>query len=92
MTGTPVRHNAGASRFEAEVDGELSIAEYRLDGDVMSLTHTVVPEAQEGHGIASALAQAAFAHAQAEGLKVRPLCAFMAAYVQRHPELKAQLA
>jgi predicted GNAT family acetyltransferase len=92
MTDTTVRHNADASRFEAEVDGELSIAEYRLAGDVMSLTHTVVPEAQEGRGIASALAEAAFAHAKAEGLKVRPLCAFMAAYVQRHPELKSQLA
>jgi predicted GNAT family acetyltransferase len=81
-----VNHNEARSRFETEVDGQLAVAEYRLEGDVLCLTHTVVPEPLEGRGIASTLIRDALAHARQQGLKVRPSCAFAAAYVKRHPD------
>jgi predicted GNAT family acetyltransferase len=36
--------------------------------------------------------QAAFDHAQAQGLKIRPLCSYVAAWARRHPERAALLA
>lgn len=87
-----VIHNEPAQRFEAHVDGQLALAAYRLDGQVMAMVHTEVPSALEGRGIASRLVQAAFDHAQAQGLKIRPLCSYVAAWARRHPEHAALLA
>ncbi len=84
-----VIHNLAASRFETTVDGQLSIADYRIQGDVMDMPHTFVPKALEGKGIAAQLVAAAIAYAQAKGLKVRPSCSYVALYMQRHPELHA---
>ncbi len=80
-----VVHNAGDSRFEVRVDGRLCVASYDLSGGVMALTHTAVPPGLEGRGIAAALVEAALAHARSRGLKVRPLCSYVRAYMRRHP-------
>ncbi|HYE95598.1 MAG TPA: GNAT family N-acetyltransferase [Rubricoccaceae bacterium] len=81
-----VRHAPEARRFEADGDGGLAVLEYLgpRDGRVV-FTHTGVPEEDEGEGIGSALAKAALDWAQAEGLRVLPLCPFVAAYLRRHP-------
>lgn len=80
---TPV-HNQAASRFELRVDGGLADCSYRLGDGVMDIVHTGVPPASEGHGVAALLVRAALAHARAQGLKVRPSCSYVAAYMRRH--------
>jgi uncharacterized protein len=82
----PVVHNAAQSRFEAVIDGLLCVAEYHTRGNVMVMTHTVVPQALEGRGIAGALVRVAIAHARQHGLRIEPQCSYVAAYMQRHPE------
>lgn len=82
----PVIHSANERRFEALVDGQSCFAEYELSGALMSMTHTYVPTALEGRGIAAALVAEALAHARREGWRVRPLCSYVARYMQRHPE------
>lgn len=91
---TPPRitHNAAASRFETKAEGQLCVAEYRLNGEVMSMTHTFVPQALEGRGIAGALVAEALAHARREGWHVRPLCSYAESYMRRHPETLDLLA
>jgi hypothetical protein len=92
--GSPieVRHNPAANRFEAIVDGLLCSADYVLDDDVMRMHHTGVPPALEGRGIAGRLVRAAFAYAEANGLRIQPRCGYVAAYVRRHPELQRLVA
>lgn len=87
-----VTHNAARSRFEAMLDGQLSVADYLLRGGVMVMTHTGVPYEQRGHGIAAALVEAALAHARAQGLKVDPACSYVDQYMRRHPETQDLLA
>jgi uncharacterized protein len=81
-----VQHNIVSSRFETTVDGQLCVCQYRLFGKTMMLTHTGVPQALRGRGIAAALVQAALDHARAKQLKVRPDCSYAETYMQRHPE------
>ena len=76
-------------RFQAIVEGQACVADYRLRGDVLEITHTGVPPALGGRGIAGALVQALLDHARDHGLKVRPLCSYARAYMQRHPETEA---
>lgn len=87
-----ITHNAALSRFETTVDGRLCVCVYhRRDGAAL-FTHTEVPPALQGRGIAAALVQAALDWARAEGLQVRPLCSYVAAYMRRHPATQDLLA
>lgn len=81
-----VRHNPEASHFEIDCDGDLAVCAYRRQGDLLLLTHTEVPPALEGRGLAAALVRATLDWARSEGLRVRPLCSYVAAYMRRHPE------
>lgn len=78
--------NTAEHRFEINLAGETAFAEYQLVQGGIILPHTVVPEAFEGKGIGSRLARYAMAYARDRGLKIIPLCPFMASYIQRHPE------
>lgn len=81
-----VRHNEAARRFEADVDGGVARADYRMQGDVMGIVHTEVPMAAEGRGVAGQVVRAALDHARRHGLRVAPMCSYVRAYMQRHPE------
>lgn len=84
---TDIVHDSGRSRFVTTVDGVQAAAEYHLDGSVMVVDHTEVPEALGGRGIAGALVRAAFEHARREGWAVRAACPYAAAWARRHPEV-----
>ena len=87
-----VTDNRAERRFEADIDGQQAIAAYRIDGDVMTFTHTAVPDAVQHHGVGTALVEAGLAAARREGWKVVPQCAMFAAYMERHPETRDLLA
>ena len=81
-----VRDNPARSRFELVADGETAVLDYRLAGDVMTLTHTGVPRALEGRGIGSALVKGALDQIRARRLKIVALCWFVDGFIDRHPE------
>ena len=82
-----IRDNADELRYELEEDGEVrGFIQYRPDDGVITLVHTDVDPKWEGHGVGSALVQGTLDDLRARGLKVRPLCPFVAAYIRRHPE------
>lgn len=81
-----VVNNEAEHRFEIALEGETAFAEYRLVDHGLILPHTVVPKAFEGRGYASLLAKAALGYARDHGLKVSPICPFMAGYIAKHPE------
>ena len=89
---TDARNNEAAHRYELEVDGELAVAEYRLQPGRIIFTHTEVPDALEGRGIGSKLVRAALDDARARGLKVVPTCPFVKHYISRHPDTRDLLA
>ena len=61
-------------------------AHYRMKGDRIVLTHTIVPERFSGQGIGSQLARGVFDEIRASGRKVILVCPFMTAFYARHPE------
>jgi predicted GNAT family acetyltransferase len=84
-----VHHNQANSRYEVEVDGQLALIAYRDTDGVRYYTHTEVPKALEGRGIASLMAKAVLDEAQAEHLTIVPLCPFVRGYIERHPQYKS---
>jgi predicted GNAT family acetyltransferase len=89
---TDVRHDEAERRYELEVDGRVAIAAYRLEDGAVAFTHTVVPPELEGQGVGSRLIAGALADVRARGLRFIPRCSFVAAYAQRHPEVRDLLA
>jgi len=83
-----VRHNAAESRFEATVDGQVSVADYQVREGEMIMTHTYVPPALRGRGIAEKLVRAALEHAKKEQLRVVPACSYVDVFIQRHAEYR----
>ena len=83
---TTVSHDAGAHRFTAEVDASHAQLDYTLTGRVMTITHTRVPPAIGGRGVAAELMRAALDAARAAGWSVNPACSYAAAYMAKHPQ------
>lgn len=81
-----VRHNEADSRFETEVEGQTAFAEYDLEPGAIVFTHTIVPDELSGRGIAQALVRTALEYARQQKLAVVPQCAYVAAFIRRHPE------
>ena len=94
MTGSSseVIHNPAEERFELAEGGHMAVAAYRIEGDRISFTHTVVPEEVEGQGVGSRLIRAALDQVRDKGLKVVPVCYFVKGYIERHPEYQDLLA
>ncbi|HEY8599682.1 MAG TPA: GNAT family N-acetyltransferase [Thermomicrobiales bacterium] len=79
-----VKNNEAEHRYEIAIEGQLAVLTYRLVGARITLIHTGVPAALEGHGIAGKLAQYALDDARARELAVIPRCPFVVRYIQRH--------
>lgn len=79
-------NNVEKKWFEAELDGHRGRIEYMLVQDRVIYTHTEVDPALEGKGFGSQLVRFALEYARQEGLRIMPLCPFVAGYMKRHPE------
>ncbi len=84
-----VVHNPAKKQFEIHLGDQTALVKYILGSSEIIFTHTEVPEQFEGQGIASKLAKTAIEYAQAEGLRIRPMCPFVAAYIKDHPEYQS---
>lgn len=85
-----IEHHPEQQQFSYHQDGLRCVLDYRLEGQppsqVMAITHTGVPSALEGQGIAADLARTALETARRQSWKVRPVCSYIVAYLRRHPE------
>lgn len=87
MTDIDVRDDPVELRYEALADGRLvGEIRYRREPGAIVLVHTDVAPSAEGQHIGSRLVEAALADIRARGLRVVPVCPFVAGYLRRHPE------
>ncbi|ATL48135.1 GNAT family N-acetyltransferase [Chitinophaga caeni] len=88
----PVTDNELANQFEMRIDNKIAKIEYKITGDRIFLTHTEVPPALEGKGVAAILVEKVLHIVEERGLKLVPLCPYVASYLRRHPDWKRLLA
>ena len=86
-----LKDNLERKRFEYQLEHGFAIVEYIKTQNKIYLTHTEVPTQYAGQGIASSLVADALAEVERSGLKLVPLCPYVAAYIKRHPEWKRLL-
>jgi predicted GNAT family acetyltransferase len=76
-----------ASDYEITVDGvHAGKAEFTERPGAVVFTHTKIEDEYEGMGLGSQLAKAALDDVRSRGLSVVPLCPFVKAWIERHPD------
>lgn len=84
--------HAKLQRFELVEEGKLAFAEYRQEGGVLLLPHVEAHPDLRGKGAAGRLMEGLLDLVRERGLKVRPICGYAAAYIQRHPQYQDLMA
>jgi uncharacterized protein len=84
---TTVRDNPSSERYELLLGGNvIGTIVYDTRPDAVVLIHTDVDRAFEGRGYGSRLISGALDDLRTRGLAVVPVCRFVRAYLDRHPE------
>jgi predicted GNAT family acetyltransferase len=82
-----VTRNDAALQYDVELNGtHAGLIRFTREGDVITLVHTEVEPRFEGEGVGSALVKGALDDIRARGERVVPVCPFVSAYLERHPE------
>jgi hypothetical protein len=88
-----VADNPDADRYEITVDGERAgFVTYRLSPGVITFLHTETDPPRQRRGLGSRLVRDALDDARGRGLTVRPLCPFVAWFIETHAEYQALVA
>jgi predicted GNAT family acetyltransferase len=89
----PIEHDVAAHRFEVRFPDGIAMLKYHYDRlGRLSLDHTEVPPARRHHGVATRLASTALDFAKEQNLTVVPVCPYVIAYLEEHPELAPLVA
>lgn len=79
--------NSPENRYEFRIGEEIAKIEYiKTKNNEIYLTHTEVPVSLEGRGIGSQLIEKTLQNIELQGLRLVPLCPFVAGYIQKHPD------
>ncbi|WP_343312503.1 GNAT family N-acetyltransferase [Brucella sp. BE17] len=79
--------SSDGGRYVAALEGsEAEMTYTRLGPALISIDHTLVPEAIRGKGAAQALAKSAVLDARRNGWKIIPRCSFLQAQLTQHPD------
>lgn len=87
-----VRNNPELNRYELAVGDAVAVVTYQEHGGTLIFNHTEVPDSLSGQGVGSRLARGVLDDARARGMAVIPRCAFIASYIERHPEYRDLVA
>jgi predicted GNAT family acetyltransferase len=81
-----INHDSNGHQFTTEIDGFRAELDYTLADGVMTITHTGVPQAIGGRGVAAELMRTALKVAGERGWSVNPACSYAAAYMSKHAQ------
>lgn len=82
---TDGRHGRYVGRV-AGIDAEAEITFTHRGPNLISADHTGAPEEMKGTGVAAAMVDYLIADARANGFKIIPICPYVRARYEKHPE------
>ncbi|CAA6817775.1 MAG: N-acetyltransferase [uncultured Sulfurovum sp.] len=91
MNNTELIHNQNENKYEFHIEGFKPYIQYEQQGNVLHLTHTIVPKELGGRGIAKNLCIAVMEDVEAKGLKMKPACSYIVAFIEKNPQYESLL-
>jgi uncharacterized protein len=89
VTATDLRVRKAEDRSRYEIlDGDqiVGVADYRVQGDIVVMPHTVIIPARRGEGLGEVLVQHALDDVRSAGRRVIAACWFVAEFIDSNPE------
>jgi predicted GNAT family acetyltransferase len=84
-------HNEKENKYEFHIDEHVAYITYDNQNGIYHLTHTIVPDALAGKGLAKQLTIAVMNEIESLGYKVKPQCSYIVAFMEKNPEYKRLL-
>ena len=85
-----VHADAEHDRYVVEVDGKVAgFTVYHIRGGRQFFVHTEIKRRFGGHGVGSVIARYALDDVKAKGGMIIPICPFIRAFVDKHPEYES---
>ncbi len=79
-------HNEPECKYEYHIDGHVAYITYDDQDGKMHLTHTIVPDALAGKGLAKQLLEDVLAQIKKDGKKAVAMCSYIVKYQEKNPE------
>ena len=79
-------HNADECKYEYHIDGYVAYITYDEQDGKMHLTHTIVPDALAGKGLAKALLEDVLQEIEKENKKAVAKCSYIVKYQEKNPD------
>ncbi len=79
-------HNAAECKYEYHIDGHVAYITYDDQQGNMHLTHTIVPDALAGKGLAKALLEDVLQHIKKDNKKAVAKCSYIIKYLEKNPQ------
>jgi predicted GNAT family acetyltransferase len=79
-----MKDNKQNSRFEIITNGLITFADYRLEKNILTIKYVEAPIELRGTGSAGKLMEEIAKKADAENLKIIPICGYVAAWLRKH--------
>ncbi len=79
-------HNAAKSNYEYHIDGHIAYITYDEQNGNMHLTHTIVPEALAGKGLAKTLLEDVLQQIKKDHKKAVAQCSYVVKYLEKNPQ------
>lgn len=85
-------HNTNECKYEYHIDGYVAYITYDDQNGNMHLTHTIVPDALAGKGLAKMLLEDVLAEIEKAGKKAVAQCSYIVKYQEKNPDKAAIFA
>lgn len=79
-------HNEQESKYEYHIDGFIAYINYHEQNGNIHLTHTIVPEALAGKGLAKILLEDVLEQLKKDNKKAVAQCSYIIKYLEKHPD------
>lgn len=80
-----IQHQPQQQRFCLHLDGEEAVLDYQLKGSQINFTHTYVPDALRGRGIAEQLVRAGLTWAREQQYQIEASCWYVDKFLRKEP-------
>lgn len=79
-------HNTNECKYEYHIDGYVAYITYDDQDGNMHLTHTIVPDALAGKGLAKMLLEDVLSEIEKAGKKAVAQCSYIVKYQEKNPD------
>ena len=86
MNPSELIHLPDQQQFRLKVQGETCFVNYRMNNNLMYLTHSEVPHALRGQGAGKELVEKTFEFIEAHDIKAVAVCSYIRAVAMRSPK------